>query len=160
MDRIIYLKKYKYLINIIQNFYILLYIEKSCTHIPKKKYSYLFRIFILYRKNTLYYINMSITEQEFDAALDELMLLKKTKQWTELEVGKIYTILDTKGIDTKYGRSMVLTINNVGDVWAPKSLAIKIDKAAKKPPHHVRPTGSKPCKNNENYKWQSYDLIP
>jgi hypothetical protein len=98
---------------------------------------------------------MSITEKEFDAMLKEQKQYE-TQKWADLKIGKLYTITNTKIIDTAFGESTILTIEGVGEVWAPSSLAEKIK--TNTPPFYVRPNGLKPCRNNK-HKYHSYDLI-
>ena len=90
-----------------------------------------------------------ITTAQFDELLKEQT--PEYNKWSDLEENKIYTVTNTKMVDTQYGKSMILTLLNNGDVWAPEHLKYKIcngDTYAN-PPFYVRPLGLKPCKNNK-----------
>ena len=100
---------------------------------------------------------MDITTAQFDELLEE-QNQNSTKKWTDLEVNKIYTITDTKIVETEYGPSMVLTLLDNGEVWAPGHLKDKLEKSAK-PPYYMRPLGLKPCKNNKKNRYHAYDLV-
>ena len=96
----------------------------------------------------------TISEEAFNLLLEEQ---KQTKKWRDLEEGKIYTITDFKEIDTEYGETMVLTIEDFGDVWAPSHLSKKIKGGST--PIYVRPTGEKRSQKNKKNKYYSYDLV-
>ena len=97
-----------------------------------------------------------ITTDEFDKMLKEQNSLD-TKKWTDLELGKIYTITHFKTVETSIGSSTVLTLLNNGEVWSPPHLADKIND--KEPPFYVRPLGLRPCKGNKKNKYHAYDLV-
>ena len=63
---------------------------------------------------------MEITSQQFERIPKEKSSL--CRKWSELEVGKVYTPMGTRMIDTKYGESMILILKNYGKVWAPNHL--------------------------------------
>ena len=54
---------------------------------------------------------MEITSQEFERMLKEESSL--CRKWSELEVGKVYTLEGTRMIDTKYGESMILILKTM-----------------------------------------------
>ena len=97
--------------------------------------------------------------EEFDTMLKEQNDYEETKKWADLEIGKIYVITNVKTIETKTdkGESTIITVKDVGEVWAPSHLATKI--ADKEPPFYVRPLGLKPCKKNRKNKYHAYDLV-
>ena len=86
----------------------------------------------------------TITAAEFDNLLKE----QTYQKWSDLEINKIYTVINTRMVGTQYGTSMVLTLLDNGEVWAPESLKNKIVNSDTyfNPPFYVRPLGLKPCK--------------
>ena len=87
-----------------------------------------------------------ITSKQFDK------LLKKQKsynikKWGDLKINEIYIIINYRTVNTIYGESVVLTLENNNDVWCPGHLAKKIKD--KEPPFFVRLLGLKPCTNNK-----------
>ena len=48
------------------------------------------------------------------------------KHWTDLKINKIYTVTNSRMVDTQNGKSMILTLLNNGEVWAAKHLKIRI----------------------------------
>ena len=97
-----------------------------------------------------------ITTKEFDAMLKE-QTQYDTQKWTDLELNKVYTITAYRKVETSNGQSVILTLLNNGEVWAPSHLVNKIN--SKEPPFYVRPLGLKPCKNNKKNKYHAYDLV-
>ena len=102
------------------------------------------------------------TEEVFDKLLEEQEKQEKprqfdTKKWTDLQIKKIYTITHYRTIDTTFGKSVILTLKNNGEVWSPAHLARRIE--GKQPPFFVRPLGLKPSKNNKRNKYHAYDLL-
>ena len=89
----------------------------------------------------------TITAAEFDNLLKE----QTYQKWSDLEINKIYTVTNTRLVGTQYGMSMVLTLLDNGEVWAPESLKNKIVNSDSyiKPPFYVRPLALKPCKKIE-----------
>ena len=63
---------------------------------------------------------IEITDAEFDKLLEEQT--PQYKKWSDLEIKKIYIVTDTTMVDTQKGESMVLTLKNNGEVWAPGHL--------------------------------------
>lgn len=97
-------------------------------------------------------MQIEITEEEFEEMLKEQNEYN-TKKWSDLEINKIYTIVDYRTV----GESTILILKDNGEVWSPSHLATKI--VDKEPPFYVRPLGLKPCKNNKKNKYHAYDLI-
>ena len=97
-----------------------------------------------------------ITEEEFEELLKEQNEYN-TKKWSDLEINKIYTIVDYKTVNTNNGEGTILILKDNGEVWSPSHLATKIED--KEPPFYVRPLGLKTCKNNRKNKYHAYDLI-
>ena len=102
-----------------------------------------------------------ITTEEFERMLDERRSRSegteglKAKKWTDLKIGKIYTIRSYRKVKTMYGDAALINTQK-GDVWCPQHLYDKID--GKNTPMFVRPLGLKQCKNNKN-KYHAYDLV-
>ena len=59
-----------------------------------------------------------ITTAQFDELLKEQTT--QYNKWSDLEENKIYTVTNTKMVYTQYGKSMMLTLLNNCDVWAPE----------------------------------------
>ena len=90
------------------------------------------------------------------------MLKEQTPEyskWVDLEINKIYTVTNTTMVNTKKGETMVLSLYNYSDVWAPGHLKSRIAENNLSPPLYIRPLGLKPCKNNPANKYHAYDLV-
>ena len=66
-----------------------------------------------------------ITHAQFEKLLKEQTPEHDTQKWIDLEINKIYTVTNTKMVDTQNGKSMILSLLNNCDVWAPDHLKIK-----------------------------------
>ena len=66
------------------------------------------------------------TSAEFDRLLKELTPEYSYSKWVDLEINKIYTVTNTTMVNTKKGETMVLSLYNYGDVWAPGHLKSRI----------------------------------
>ena len=97
-----------------------------------------------------------ITTKKFDKLLEKQKSYN-IKKWGDLKINEIYIIINYRTVNTIYGESVVLTLENNNDVWCPGHLAKKIKD--KEPPFYVRPLGLKPCTNNKKNKYHSYDLV-
>ena len=99
-----------------------------------------------------------ITNDQF-----EQMLTKQsqydTKKWIELQINKIYTIVNYKTVKTPYGESMILILSDDTEVWTPEHLKEKIEKTRQQPPYYIRPLGLKQSKNNKKNKYHAYDFV-
>ncbi len=82
-----------------------------------------------------------------------------TKKWPDLEKNKIYTITDYKTVETRIGVSMIISLLNNGEVWAPAHLKEKLETSEVELPYYIRPLGLKPCKDNKKNKYHAYCLI-
>ena len=70
-----------------------------------------------------------ITNAEFDKLLKLTQSQDKIMKWNELEINEVYTITDTKNVQTQNRDAMVLTVLKRGvrsDVWAPERLRQKL----------------------------------
>ena len=108
--------------------------------------------------------NLANEIQEITTAQFDKLLKEQTPQynkWSDLEINKIYTVTNTKMIDTQKGKSMILSLLNNGDVWAPEHLKNKILNSDYyyNPPFYIRPLGLKPCKNKPVNKYHVYDMV-
>ena len=83
-----------------------------------------------------------------------------TTNGSDLEINKIYTVTNTKMIDTQKGKSMILSLFNNGDIWAPEHLKNKIlnSDCYYNPPFYIRPLGLKPCKNKSVNKYHAIEI--
>ena len=101
----------------------------------------------------------SLTTEVFEKMLNKqrstFIDYKKAMKWTDLKIGKIYTIRSYRKVKTMYGDSTLIKTWK-GDVWCPKHLYDEIK--GKNTPMFVRPLGLKQCKNNKN-KFHDYDLV-
>ena len=88
-----------------------------------------------------------ITTAQFEKLLKEQTPEYDTQKWTDLEINKIYTVTNTKMVDIQIGKSIILSLLNKGDVWAPGHLKNKILNSDyyHNPPFYVKPLGLKPC---------------
>ena len=97
------------------------------------------------------------TAAKFDRLLKEQT--PEYSKWTDLEINKIYTVTNTTMVNTKKGETMVLSLYNYGEVWAPDHLKTRITKNNLSPPLYIRPLGLKPCKDNPANTCHAYDLV-
>ena len=108
--------------------------------------------------------NLANKIQEITTAQFDKLLKEQTPQynkWSDLEINKIYTVTNTKMIDTQKGKSMILSLLNNGDVWAPEHLKNKILNSDYyyNLPFYIRQLGLKPCKNKPVNKYHAYDMV-
>ena len=101
-----------------------------------------------------------VTTSEFEKLLQKQKSEHETKKWSDLVINEIYTVTGTRMVHTQNGLSMILTLLDDGEVWAPERLKNKIadGETYKYPPFYVRPLGLKPCKNNPRNKYHAFDL--
>ena len=78
-----------------------------------------------------------------------------------LDINEFYTVTNIRMVPTKYGRVMILTLLNIGEVWGSEHMKTKIMKSDTyfNPPFYLRPLGMKPCKDHPRKKCSSYDLV-
>ena len=102
-----------------------------------------------------------ITTAQFEKILKEQTPEYDTQNWTDLKINKIYTVTNTKMVDTQIGKSIILSLLDNGDFWAPEHIKNKILNSDNynNPPFYVRPLGLKPCKNNPRNKYYAYDIV-
>ena len=99
-----------------------------------------------------------ITTAEFDRLLEEQT--PQYSKWSDLEINKIYTVTNTTMVNTQKGESMVLSLLNNGEVWAPDHLKTRVIENNLSPPLYIRSRGLKPCKKkNPSNKYHAYDLV-
>ena len=98
-----------------------------------------------------------ITTAEFDRLLEEQ--IPQYSKWSDLEINRIYTVTNTTMVNTEKGKSMVLSLLNNGEVWAPDHLKTRVIENNLSPPLCIRPRGLKPCKKNPSNKYHAYDLV-
>ena len=87
-----------------------------------------------------------ITTAEFDRLLEEQT--PQYSKWSNLEINKIYTVTNTTMVNIQKCESMVLSLLNNGEVWAPDHLKTRVIENNLSPPLYIRPRGLKPCKKN------------
>ena len=72
-----------------------------------------------------------------------------------LDTDKFLTVTNIRIIQTEYGRAMILSLLNIGEIWEPEHLKTTYFN----PPFYLRPLGMKPCKDNPRKKCRSYYLV-
>ena len=97
-----------------------------------------------------------ITVEEFNQAIQEADEITK---WRDLEVGRIYKIVDYDVFETQVGESMKLTVedseNKLYTVWAPERVKATLEI---KDYTHIRCNGLKPTKSGNNKYW-SFNVV-
>ena len=75
------------------------------------------------------------------------------ERW-RIDTDKFLTVTNIRIVPTEYGRAMILSLPNIGEVWAPKHLKTEIMNSDTYfiPPFYLRPLGMKPCKDNPRKK--------
>ena len=97
-----------------------------------------------------------ISAVEFDNAIREADTMTK---WRDLVVGQIYKIVDYDVIETQFGESMKLTVED-GDeklytMWAPNRVMETLNG---KEYTHIRCNGLKKCRRYDNKYW-SFNVV-
>lgn len=104
----------------------------------------------------------SISEEWFNQKIEEQNRTLNAIKWRELEQGKIYTILDVKVFNTRFGEACVLHLDGDINVYSPSSLTkrLKEDIKSEVPfPRYVRSTGLKQSTQNAAHTYHSFDLV-
>ena len=100
----------------------------------------------------------SISKQTFEELLEK-QKAQEILKWSELEEGEIYAIINYEFIDTRNGKSCVITLSDDNRVWSPLALTNileKLDMSAAIA--YVRPTGKKESKKT-GHMYNSFDLV-
>ena len=69
----------------------------------------------------------SISKQTFEELLEE-QKAQEILKWSELEEGEIYAIINYEFIDTRNGKSCVITLSDDNRVWSPLALTNRLEK--------------------------------
>ena len=69
----------------------------------------------------------SISKQAFEELLEE-QKGQEILKWAELEEGQIYEIVNYEFIDTRNGKSCVITLSDGTRVWSPLALTNRLKK--------------------------------
>ena len=100
----------------------------------------------------------SISKQIFEELLEE-QKGQEILKWGELEEGQIYEIINYEFIDTRNGKSCVITLSDDTRVWSPLALTNRLEKLdMSKVIAYVRPTGKKESKKT-GHMYNSFDLV-
>ena len=101
----------------------------------------------------------SITKQTFEKLLEE-QKGQEILKWSELEEGQIYAnFVNYEFIDTRNGKSCVITLSDDNRVWSPSALTNRLKKLdMSKVIGLVRPTGKKKSKKT-GHMYNDFDLV-
>ena len=100
----------------------------------------------------------SISKQTFEELLEE-QKAQEILKWSELEEGEIYAIINYEFIDTRNGKSCVITLSDDNRVWSPLALTNRLEKLDMLAAiAYVRPTGKKESKKT-GHMYNSFDLV-
>ena len=100
-----------------------------------------------------------ISKQQFQKRIAEQKAQQEIKKWADLEEGEVYQITSSKFIDTKYGKSCVIDITDIGQVFAPSSLSKRLQEKGKRLPALVMPNGLVESKKNPGQHYHGFDLL-
>ena len=95
----------------------------------------------------------SISKQKFD----ELLEGQKIFKWAELEEGEIYEIVKFEFMDTKVGKSGVITLSDDSKVWSPSALTKRLENLTNIVAY-VRPKG-KTKSEKTGHMYNDFDLV-
>ena len=99
----------------------------------------------------------SISKQMFEKLLEE-QKGQEILKWSELE-GQIYEIINYEFIDTRNGKSCVITLSDDNRVWSPLALTNRLEKLDMSVViAYVRPSGKKERKKT-GHMYNSFDLV-
>ena len=100
----------------------------------------------------------SIPKQTFEKLLEE-QKEQEILKWGELEEGQIYEIVNYEFIETRNGKSCVITLSDDNRVWSPLALTNRLKKLnMSKVIAFVRPSGKKKNKKT-GHMYNSFDLV-
>ena len=100
----------------------------------------------------------SISKKAFEELLEE-QKGEEILKWAELEEGQIYEIITYEFIDTRNGKSYVITLSDGTRVWSPLALTNRLKKLDPEDMiAYVRPTGKKKSKKT-GHMYNSFDLV-
>ena len=103
---------------------------------------------------------LSITKHLFEKLLEE-QKGQEILKWGELdhEEGQIYEIINYEFIDTRNGKSCVITLSDDNRVWSPLALTNRLEKLDMSTViAYVRPSGKKESKKT-GHMYNSFDLV-
>ena len=100
----------------------------------------------------------NISKQTFEKLLEE-QKGQEILKWGELEEGQIYEIVNYEFIETRNGKSCVITLSDDNRVWSPLALTNRLEKFDPESIiAFVRPTGKKESKKT-GHMYNSFDLV-
>ena len=100
----------------------------------------------------------SISKQIFEKLLEE-QKGQEILKWSELEEGQIYEIINYEFIDTRNGKSCVITLSDDTRVWSPLALTNRLEKLNPESIiAYVRPSGKRRAKKT-GHMYNSFDLV-
>ena len=96
----------------------------------------------------------NISKQLFEKLLEE-QKGQEILKWGELDEGQIYEIIKYEFIDTRNGKSCVITLSDDNRVWSPLALTNRLEKLdMSEVIAYVRPSGKNESKKNGTYVQQ------
>ena len=99
-----------------------------------------------------------ISKQTFEKLLEE-QKAQEILKWSELEEGEIYEIVTYEFIDTRNGKSCVITLSDNSRVWSHLALTNRLEKLDMSTViAYVRPSGKKESKKT-GHMYNSFDLV-
>ena len=104
------------------------------------------------------YISKTVFEDLLEEQKEEIL------KWSELEEGEIYEIVNYEFIDTRNGKSCVITLSDDNRVWSPLALTNRLEKLDVPVSlegsilAYVRPSGKKESKKT-GHMYNSFDLV-
>ena len=100
----------------------------------------------------------NISKQLFEKLLEE-QKGQEILKWSELDEGQIYEIINYEFIDTRNGKSCVITLSDDNRVWSPLALTNRLEKLDMSTViAFVRPTGKKESKKT-GHMYNRFDLV-
>ena len=84
-----------------------------------------------------------------------------TQKWADLEIKELYTVTNTRMVDTQNAKVYDFTLLNNGDVWVPEHLKHRIINSDNhyNPPFYIISLGLNPYKSNHRNKYRAYDIV-
>ena len=100
----------------------------------------------------------SISKQKFDELLEE-QKGQKILKWAELEEGEIYEIVKFEQMDTKVGKSGIITLSDDNRVWTPSALTKRLENLdLTNSTAYVRPKGKTKSKKT-CHMYNDFDFV-
>ena len=99
-----------------------------------------------------------ISKQTFENLLEE-QKGQEILKWSQLEEGQIYEIIKYEFINTRNGKSCIITLSDDTRVWSPLALTNSLEKLSPESIiAYVRPSGKKESKKT-GHMYNNFDLV-